>query len=199
MPKYSGPLDKLVEELSRLPGIGRKSAQRLAFFLMRQPVEKVERLTQAITEVKEKITYCSLCNNITEKDPCFICSDPQRDQTKICVVEDPNSLLTIEKTNEFRGLYHVLMGALSPLDGIGPEQLRIEGLLKRIKKGDIQEIILATSPNVQGEATAFYLAKLIKPLGIKVTRIALGVPVGSDLEYADEVTMAKALEGRREL
>ena len=199
MPKYSGPLDKLVEELSRLPGIGRKSAQRLAFFLMRQPAEKVQRLTQAITEVKEKISYCSLCYNITEKDLCSICSDPQRDQSKICVVEDPNSLMTVEKTNEYSGLYHVLLGALSPLDGIGPEQLKIEELLKRIKKGEAKEIILATSPNVQGESTALYLARLIKPLGIMVTRIALGVPVGSDLEYADEVTMAKALEGRREL
>ena len=199
MAKYSGPLEKLIAELSRLPGIGRKSAQRLAFFLMRQPAEEVEKLTRAITEVKEKIFYCSLCNNITESDPCYICSDTQREQSRICVVEDPSSLLTIEKTNQYRGLYHVLLGALSPLDGIGPEQLKIEGLLKRIKKGGIEEIIIATNPNVQGEATALYLAKLIKPLGIKVTRIALGLPVGSDLEYADEVTMAKAMEGRREI
>jgi len=199
MTKYSGPLEKLVAELTRLPGIGRKSAQRLAFFLMRQPPEEVEKLARAITEVKEKVFYCSQCNNITESDPCYICSDTQREQSRICVVEDPSSLFTIEKTNQYRGLYHVLLGALSPLDGIGPEQLKIEGLLKRIKKGGVEEIIIATNPNVQGEATALYLAKLIKPLGIKVTRIALGLPVGSDLEYADEVTMAKAMEGRREI
>lgn len=199
MSKYNRPLEKLVSELSRLPGIGRKSAQRLAFFLMRQPKEEVDRLIRAITEVKDKIIHCSLCNNITEEDPCSICSNPQRDKSKICVVEDPSSLLTVEKTNEYSGLYHVLMGALSPLDGIGPEQLKIEGLLKRIKKGGLKEIIIATNPNVQGETTALYLARLIKPLGIKVTRIAFGLPVGSDLEYADEVTMAKAMEGRREI
>jgi recombination protein RecR len=199
MVKYSKPLERLVNELGKLPGIGLKSAQRLAFYILRQPASEIDKLIGAITEVKQKISYCSICYNMTEDDPCSICTDPQRDKSKICVVEDPNSLLTIERTNEYNGLYHVLLGTLSPLDGIGPEQLKIKELLTRIKQGDIKEIIIATSPNVQGESTALYLARLIKPLGIKVTRIALGVPVGSDLEYADEVTMAKAMEGRREL
>jgi recombination protein RecR len=199
MVKYSKPLERLVHELSKLPGIGIKSAQRLAFYILRQPAPEIDKLIRTITEVKQQISYCSICYNMTESDPCSICSDPQRDKSKICVVEDPNSLLTIERTNEYNGLYHVLLGVLSPLDGIGPEQLKIKELLKRIKQGDIKEIIIATSPNVQGESTALYLARLIKPLGIKVTRIAFGVPVGSDLEYADEVTMAKAMEGRREL
>ena len=199
MVKYSKPLERLVHELSKLPGIGIKSAQRLAFYILRQPAPEIDKLIRTITEVKQQISYCSICYNMTENDPCSICSDPQRDKSKICVVEDPNSLLTIERTNEYNGLYHLLLGVLSPLDGIGPEQLKIKELLKRIKQGDIKEIIIATSPNVQGESTALYLARLIKPLGIKVTRIAFGVPVGSDLEYADEVTMAKAMEGRREL
>ncbi len=199
MVKYSKPLEKLVNELGKLPGIGLKSAQRLAFYILRQPTSEIDKLIGAITEVKQKISYCSICYNMTESDPCSICADPQRDKSKICVVEDPNSLLTIERTNEYNGLYHVLLGVLSPLDGIGPEQLKIKELLTRIKQGGIKEIIIATSPNVQGESTALYLARLIKPLAIKVTRIAFGVPVGSDLEYADEVTMAKAMEGRREL
>jgi recombination protein RecR len=199
MVKYSNLLEKLVNELSKLPGIGLKSAQRVAFYILRQPASEVEKLIRAITEVKQKIGYCSVCFNMTESDLCSICSDSRRDKSKICVVEDPNSLITIEKTNEYNGLYHVLSGVLSPLDGIGPEHLKIKELLKRIGHGEVNEIIIATSPNVQGEATALYLARLIKPLGIKVTRIAFGVPVGSDLEYADEVTMAKAMEGRREL
>ena len=192
------PLVRLIEELQRLPGIGPKGAQRLAFHILKTPRETTERLVDAIRDVKERVTYCSICNNITDVDPCAYCSNTDRDQRVICVVEEPPNVAAIEKTREFKGLYHVLMGALSPLQGIGPDDLKIKGLLQRVSNG-VTEIILATNPNVEGEATAIYLARLLKPLGVKVTRIAMGVPVGSDLEYADEVTMHKAMEGRREV
>jgi recombination protein RecR len=192
------PLIRLVEELQRLPGIGPKSAQRLAFHILKTPREDADRLADAVRRVKEQVTYCSVCNNITDADPCVYCSSATRDPKVICVVEEPQNVAAIEKTREFKGTYHVLMGALSPLQGIGPDDLKIKGLLSRVN-GGVTEIILATNPNVEGEATAIYLARLLKPLGVKVTRIAMGVPVGSDLEYADEVTMHKALEGRREV
>ncbi len=191
-------LNRLVEEFQRLPGIGPKSAQRLAFHVLKTPREQTDRLIDALREVKERVTYCTVCNNITDVDPCTYCSNDARDATTICVVEEPQNVSAIEKTREFKGLYHVLMGALSPLQGIGPDDLKIKGLLARISAG-VNEVILATNPNVEGEATAIYLARLLKPLGVKVTRIAMGVPVGSDLEYADEVTMHKSLEGRREV
>ena len=192
------PLIRLIEELQRLPGIGPKGAQRLAFHILKTPREQADRLADAVRELKERVTYCSVCNNITDIDPCAYCSNGSRDPRIICVVEEPQNVAAIEKTREFKGTYHVLMGALSPLQGIGPDDLKIKGLLSRVNDGVI-EIILATNPNVEGEATAIYLARLLKPLGVKVTRIAMGVPVGSDLEYADEVTMHKALEGRREV
>jgi len=192
------PLIKLIEELQRLPGIGPKGAQRLAFHLLRTPREQTDRLADAIREVKERVTYCSICSNITDADPCGYCRSESRDHHIICVVEEPQNVNAIEKTREFKGVYHVLMGALSPLQGIGPDDLKIKSLLGRVGNG-VAEIILATNPTVEGEATALYLARLLKPLGVKVTRIAMGVPVGSDLEYADEVTMHKALEGRREI
>ena len=192
------PLTRLIEELVRLPGIGPKGAQRLAFHLLKTPRDYTDRLIEALRDVKERVTYCSVCNNITDVDPCAFCNSDSRDGHIICVVEEPQMVSSIEKTREFKGLYHVLMGALSPLQGIGPDELKIKGLLARINAG-VNEVILATNPNVEGEATAIYLARLLKPLGVKVTRIAMGVPVGSDLEYADEVTMHKSLEGRREV
>ena len=192
------PLVRLIEELQRLPGIGPKGAQRLAFHVLKAPRDHAERLADALREVKNRVTYCSTCNNITDVDPCAYCSSDTRDHNTICVVEEPQNVAAIEKTREFKGAYHVLMGALSPLQGIGPDELKIKGLLARVNSG-VNEIILATNPNVEGEATAIYLARLLKPLGVKVTRIAMGVPVGSDLEYADEVTMHKSLEGRREV
>jgi recombination protein RecR len=192
------PLVRLIEELQRLPGIGPKGAQRLAFHILKTPREQTDRLSDALRDVKERVTYCSVCNNITALDPCAFCSSDARDPHIICVVEEPQNVGAIEKTREFRGMYHVLMGALSPLQGIGPDDLKIKSLLGRVTNG-VTEIILATNPNVEGEATAIYLARLLKPLGVKVTRIAMGVPVGSDIEYADEVTMHKALEGRREV
>jgi recombination protein RecR len=192
------PLVRLIEELQRLPGIGPKGAQRLAFHILRTPLEQVERLAGALREVKERVTYCTVCNNITDVDPCAYCSSDGRDPRIICVVEEPQNVSAIEKTREFKGMYHVLLGALSPLQGIGPDDLKIKGLLGRVNEG-VNEVILATNPNVEGEATAIYLARLLKPLGVKVTRIAMGVPVGSDLEYADEVTMHKSMEGRREV
>ena len=194
-----GALARLIEQLQQLPGIGAKSAQRLAFHLLRQPREDVDRLVDAVRDVKEQITYCSVCSNITDADPCHYCTHPSRDQQVICVVEDPHNVTVIEKTGQFGGVYHVLMGALSPLQGIGPDDLKIKSLLGRIGTAQVREVILATNPNVEGEATAIYLAKLLKPLGVSVTRIAMGLPVGSDLDYADEVTMHKALEGRREV
>jgi recombination protein RecR len=192
------PLARLIEELQRLPGIGPKSAQRLAFHILRTPREQSDRLVEAVRDVKERVTYCSTCNNITDVDPCVFCSADNRDRHIICVVEEPQNVSAIEKTGEFKGLYHVLMGALSPLQGIGPDDLKIHGLVARMSNG-VQEIIIATNPTVDGETTAHYLAKLLKPLGVKVTRIAMGVPMGSDLEYADELTTRKALEGRREV
>jgi recombination protein RecR len=192
------PLTRLIEELQRLPGIGPKGAQRLAFHILKTPREQIDHLVDALREVKERVTYCSICNNITDLDPCAFCSSESRDRQVICVVEEPQNVAAIEKTREFKGIYHVLMGALSPLQGVGPDDLKIKGLLARVS-GGVTEIILATNPNVEGEATAIYLARLLKPLGVKVTRIAMGVPVGSDLEYADEVTMHKAMEGRREV
>jgi recombination protein RecR len=189
---------RLIEELQRLPGIGPKGAQRLAFHVLKTPREMTERLIEALRGVKEQVTYCSVCNNITDADPCEYCRNEDRDRTVICVVEEPHNVVGIEKTREFKGLYHVLMGAISPLQGVGPDDLKISGLLSRVNAG-VSEVILATNPNVEGEATAFYLARLLKPLGVRVTRIAMGVPVGSDLEYADEVTIHKALEGRREV
>ena len=192
------PLARLIEELQRLPGIGPKGAQRLAFHILRTPREQADRLVEAVRDVKERVTYCSTCNNITDVDPCMFCSADNRDRHIICVVEEPQNVSAIEKTREFKGLYHVLMGALSPLQGIGPDDLKIRGLLARITNG-VQEIIIATNPTVDGEATAHYLARLLKPLGVKVTRIAMGIPMGSDLDYADEITMHKALEGRREV
>ena len=193
------PLTRLIEQLQRLPGIGKKSAQRLAFHVLRNPREDAERLCDAVRDVKDRVTYCSICNNITEADPCELCTSEERDRRLICVVEEPQNVMAIEKTRDFTGLYHVLMGAISPLQGIGPDDLRIKGLLERVGSGGIAEVILATNPNVEGEATAIYLARLLKPLGVRVTRIAMGVPVGSDLEYTDEVTMHKAMEGRREV
>jgi recombination protein RecR len=192
------PLQDLIAQLQRLPGIGAKSAQRLAFFLLKSPREEVDRLTQAIALVKERVAHCSICNNITDTDPCPICGSAERHQGLICVVEDPQNVTAVEKTH-FKGVYHVLMGVLSPLQGIGPDDLKIRGLLGRVQQGHVEEIVLATNPTVEGEATAIYLAKLLKPLGVRVTRIAMGVPVGSDLEYADEVTMGKAMAGRREV
>ena len=193
------PLGKLIEQLQRLPGIGAKSAQRLAFHILKTPREEVERLADAMHEVKDRVTYCSTCGNITDVDPCYYCTESSRDHRVICVVEQPENVTAVEKTRDFRGVYHVLMGALSPLHGVGPDDLKIKGLLTRVGLGGVDEIILATNPNVEGEATAIYLAKLRKPLGVRVTRIAMGVPVGSDLDYADEVTMQRAMEGRREL
>jgi recombination protein RecR len=193
------PLARLVEQLQKLPGIGAKGAQRLAFHILKNPRDDAERLVEAIRDVKEKVTYCSTCNNITEHDPCAFCTSPSRDQRLICVVEEPQNVSVVEKTREFRGVYHVLMGALSPLHGVGPDDLKITGLLARVAGDAVDEVILATNPTVEGEATALYLARLLKPLGVRVTRIAMGIPVGSDLEYADEVTMTRAMEGRREV
>ena len=192
-------LQQLIDQFKRLPGIGGKSAQRLAFHVLRTPREDAERLCEAIRQVKDRVTYCTVCNNITDVDPCGVCADDARDRRSICVVEEPQNVNVIEKTGGFRGVYHVLLGALSPLQGIGPDDLKIKGLLARIGVDGVDEIILATNPTVEGEATAIYLARLLKPLGVRVTRIATGIPVGSDLEYADELTMGKAMEGRREV
>ena len=193
------PLNDLVEQLRRLPGIGAKGAQRLAFHILKTPREDAERLCDAIRGVKERVTYCSVCNNITDTDPCVFCAGPARDQRVICVVEEPQNVQVVEKTGGFKGTYHVLLGTFSPLQGVGPDDLKIKGLLNRIGEGQVEEVILATSPTVEGEATALYLARLLKPLGVRVTRIAMGIPVGSDLEYADEITMTRAMEGRREV
>jgi recombination protein RecR len=193
------PLARLIDNLQRLPGIGAKSAQRLAYHILRTPREAADQLCAAVQDVKERVTYCSTCNNITDVDPCTFCTDDRRERHVICVVEEPQNVAAIEKTREFRGIYHVLMGALSPLQGIGPDDLKIRGLLTRVGEGGVNEVVLATNPNVEGEATALYLARLLKPLGVRVTRIATGIPVGSDIEYADEITMTKAMEGRREV
>ncbi len=193
------PLARLIDHLQRLPGIGAKSAQRLAYHILRTPREAADQLCAAVQDVKERVTYCSTCNNITDVDPCAFCTDDRRERHLICVVEEPQNVAAIEKTREFRGIYHVLMGALSPLQGIGPDDLKIRGLLTRVGEGGVNEVVLATNPNVEGEATALYLARLLKPLGVRVTRIATGIPVGSDIEYTDEITMTKAMEGRREV
>jgi recombination protein RecR len=196
---YAAPIAKLIEEFEKLPGIGHKTAQRLAFHVLDMPKERAERLANAILEAREKIVHCSICFNLTESDPCGICSNKTRDSSTICVVEDPRDVVSIERMREYRGLYHVLHGAISPMDGTGPEDIKIKELLARLNKDSVNEVILATNPNIEGEATAMYISRLIKPLGIKVTRIAHGIPVGGDLEYADEVTLARSLEGRREL
>jgi recombination protein RecR len=199
MPDFAEPLARLIQEVKRLPGIGQKSAQRIAFHILRAPREDVERLAAALIDVKDKLGLCAECNNISDAELCPFCRDPHRDRRKICVVEEPHNILPVETTRIYDGLYHVLHGSISPLRGIGPEQLRIKELLARLEKGQVEEIILATNPTVEGEATAVYLARLLKPLGVRVTRIAMGIPVGSDLEYADEVTMSKSLENRREI
>ncbi len=192
-------LQKLVEALHRLPGIGPKSAERLAYYILKTNKEEVIDLSEAIKLAKESIRYCSICNNVTDTDPCAICQNPERDHTQICVVEEPFDVMAVEKTRGLKGVYHVLLGALSPIEGIGPEDLKIKELLVRIEKDKVQEVIVATNPNVEGEATAIYLSRLIKPLGVKVARIAYGLPIGSSLEYADEMTLSKAIEGRKEL
>jgi len=192
-------LTRLVEQLQKLPGIGAKGAQRLAFHILKHPRDDAEGLCDAIRDVKDRVTYCTVCSNITDRDPCAFCASASRDQRLICVVEEPQNVEVVEKTREFRGVYHVLMGTLSPLQGVGPDDLKIKGLLSRVGDGAVDEVILATNPTVEGEATALYLARLLKPLGVRVTRIAMGVPVGSDLEYADEVTMTRAMEGRRDI
>ncbi len=194
-----GILDHLIDELKRLPGIGRKTAQRLAFFLLKMSAEEARGLAQAILDVKERLRFCRWCNNVSEEEVCRFCADPRRDRTRILVVEEPSTLFAIERTGEYKGLYHVLLGALAPLDGRGPSDIKAQSLLERLKQGETQEVIIATNPTIEGEATAIYLMRLIKPTGVKVTRIAYGIPVGVDLEYADEVTLIKSLEGRREL
>jgi recombination protein RecR len=199
MKDFPEPLARLIDELKRLPGIGLKSAQRIAFHLERGPRENVERLAAALIEAKDKLRLCAICNNLSDADSCAFCADPSRDQSVICVVETPYNALSIERTREFRGLYHILHGSLSPLQGIGPEQLKLKSLIDRLKDGKVRELIVATNPNVEGEATAVYLSKLIRPLGVRVTRIAMGIPVGSELEFADEITMVKSIEGRREI
>jgi recombination protein RecR len=196
---YPEPFARLIEALQRLPGVGPKSAQRMTFFLLKRPIDEVRELSEAVIALKEKITYCRICFNVTDEDPCRICADPARDTRVLCVVEEPNDLLAMERTGEFRGRYHVLLGALSPLDGIGPEDIKVRELLARLEAGETTEVILATNPNVEGEATAIFLARLLRPMGLRVTRIARGLPVGGDLEYADQVTLSKALEGRREI
>jgi recombination protein RecR len=199
MAYFPEPVARLIEALQKLPGVGPKSAQRMTFFLLKRPADEVGELSAALTALKTRIVHCSRCFNVTEEDPCRICGDPARDARSLCVVEEPNDLLAVERTGEFKGRYHVLMGALSPLDGVGPEDIRVRELLHRLDGERVDEVILATNPSVEGEATAIYLAKLLKPLGLRITRIARGLPVGGDLEYADEVTLSKALEGRKEM
>lgn len=199
MADFAEPLARLIQECKRLPGIGQKSAQRIAFHLLRAPREDAQNLAQAIVDVKDKLGICGQCNNISEGELCLYCRDPHREHSQICVVEEPHNILPIETTRAFRGLYHVLHGAISPLRGIGPEQLRIKGLVDRLHNTEIEEVIVATNPTVEGEATAVYLSRLLKPLGARVTRIGMGIPVGSDLEFADEVTMSRSLENRREM
>jgi recombination protein RecR len=198
-PITAAPLARLIEEFYKLPGIGPKSAQRLAYYLLRMPAAEAHALAQAILEVKERVVLCSSCQNVTESDPCRICASLERDRTVICVVEEPLDILSIERSGSYKGLYHVLHGAISPMDGIGPEDLKIAELLGRMRSGEVTEVILATNPNLEGEATSMYLSRLLSPLGIRVTRLARGLPVGGDLEYADDVTLARALEGRQEM
>jgi recombination protein RecR len=204
MLEYSEPVEKLIDEFKRMPGIGQKSAQRLAFYILRQSEKDVERFAEALREVKRRIIFCSICNNLTDVDPCRFCSAPTRDRSTICIVEEPYNLIAVEKTRSYRGVYHVLHGSLSPIRGIGPDDLHLANLLPRLRPErnegvEVREVILATNPNTEGEATANYIARLLKPLGVKVTRIAMGMPVGSDLEYIDEVTMDKALANRHEM
>ncbi len=195
----AAPLARLIEEFYRLPGIGPKSAQRLAYYLLRMPAADARSLAEAIVEVKDKVTLCSACQNVTEVDPCRICTDASRDRSVMCVVEEPLDILAIERTGSYSGLYHVLHGAISPMDGIGPEDLKVSELLDRLRSGETKEIILATNPNLEGEATSMYLSRLIGPLGLRITRLARGLPAGGDLEYADDVTLTRALEGRQEM
>lgn len=200
MKNYSKPLSELINQLSKLPGIGGKSAQRLAFYILSMNDEDAFSIADAISNAKKEMKYCSICGNLTDTDPCSICTDPKRDRTVICVVESPKNVMAIERMKEFKGLYHVLHGAISPMEGIGPEDINLKQLIVRLQESDdVKEVILATNPNIEGEATAMYAAKLIKPSGIKVSRIAHGVPIGGDLEYTDEITLSKAMEGRREL
>ncbi len=199
MKYYARPLSNLIGQLTKLPGIGKKTAQRLAFYILSMEDESITELSEAISEIKGKLDYCSVCNNLTESDPCPICRDAKRDGSIICVIENVKDIIAMEKTGEYKGLYHVLHGAISPMDGVGPDDIKIQGLLDRINNNQIEEVILATDPNVEGEATAMYIAKLLKSLEIKTTRIAHGLPAGGDLEYADEITLSKALEGRREI
>lgn len=199
MQTYSGPISRLIEEFSKLPGVGKKTAQRLAFHVINMNMIDVEKLSEALINAKKQIKYCSVCCNITDSSKCNICSNPNRTEDTICVVEDPRDVAAMEKTKEFMGKYHVLHGVISPMEGVGPEMIKIKELLQRLNNETVKEIILATNPTIEGEATAMYISRLIKPLGIKVTRIAHGLPVGGDLEYADEVTISKALEGRREI
>ena len=196
---YEGPVQALIDELGRLPGVGPKSAQRIAFYLLKAPPEDAKRLAASIVDAKDRVSWCRRCYNLAEGELCNFCRDERRDPHIVCVVEEPRDIVAIERTDEFRGRYHVLQGAISPIEGVGPEQLRVKELLGRIADEEITEVILATNPNIEGEATAMYLARLLKPLGLKVTRIASGLPVGGDLEYADEVTLGRALEGRREV
>jgi recombination protein RecR len=196
---YAGPVQDLIEELGRLPGVGPKSAQRIAFHLLKLPKEEAVRLARAVIEMKERVSFCARCFNVAEGDECGVCADPRRDARVLCVVEEPRDIVAVEKTHEFRGRYHVLQGAISPIEGIGPEQLKVRELLARLEPEQISEVILCTNPNIEGEATAMYLARLLAPLGLRVTRIASGLPVGGDLEYADELTLGRALEGRREV
>ena len=196
---YEGPVQDLIDELGRLPGIGPKSAQRLAFHILAADADDVRRLADILKLVKDTVKFCEVCFNVSEEDQCRVCRDPRRDQTMICVVEESKDVVAVERTREFRGRYHVLGGAISPIEGIGPEQLRVKELMQRLTPEDITEVILCTNPNIEGEATAMYLARLLKPLGIRVTRIASGLPVGGDLEYADELTLGRALEGRRDV
>ena len=199
MALYAGPVQDLIDELGRLPGIGPKSAQRIAFHLLKLDKQDALRLARAIAVVKDKVTFCQTCFNVAEGDLCGICADPRRDATLVCVVEEPRDIVAVEKTGEFGGRYHVLLGAISPIDGVGPDQLRVRELLDRIGREEVAEVILCTNPNLEGEATAMYVGRLLKPMGVKVTRIASGLPVGGDLEYADELTLGRALEGRREV
>ena len=199
MDYYAKPLAQLIGELTKLPGIGKKTAQRLAFYIIEMDKAEVNNLADSISKVQENLAYCSKCNNLTQNDPCHICSDSKRNEQLVCVVESVKDIVAMEKTGEYNGLYHVLHGAISPIDGVGPDDIEIKDLLPRVQEDEVEEVILATDPNVEGEATAAYISQLLKPLGIKVTRIAHGLPVGGDLEYADEVTLSKALEGRHEI